>query len=144
MVEHILDDTGFLCGIHRLLAPGGRLYLTVPAYQWLWSPEDDLAGHCRRYSLGGICRVVEGAGFQIEFPTCFFTFLPLPILLVRVLPYRLGAVRRDAHARSDHKELDGVGGRLLQQVMSWEVGRIRQGRACSLGGSCLVVARKLE
>ena len=144
VVEHIQDDTGFLRGVHRLLAPGGRLYLTAPAYQWLWSPEDDLAGHYRRYTLGGLCRVAERAGFQVEFPTCFFTFLPLPILLVRVLPYRIGAVRRGAHARSDHKKLDGPGGRVLQQVMRWEAGRIRKGRACSFGGSCLVVARKPE
>lgn len=144
VVEHIQDDAGFLHGIHRLLAPGGRLYLTVPAYQWLWSPEDDLAGHYRRYSLGGISRVVERAGFQVEFPTCFFTFLPLPILLVRVLPYRVGAVRRGTHERSEHKKLDGPGGRLLQEVMRWEAGRIRKGLACPFGGSCLVVARKPE
>ena len=142
VVEHIPDDIGFLQGIHRLMLPGGRLYLTVPAYNWLWSPEDDLAGHCRRYTLGAISRVVESAGFEVEFPTCFFTFLPLPILLVRVLPYRLGLVHRETHSKSDHKKLTGPGGRLLQQVLRWEAGRIRDGRPIRFGGSCLVVARK--
>lgn len=142
VVEHIQDDAGFLRDIYRLLTPGGRLYLTVPAHQWLWSPEDDLAGHCRRYTLATLRTVVERAGLQVDFATYFFTFLPLPILLVRVLPYRLGAVHRTAHAASDHKKLDGPGGRLLQRIMAWELERIRHGTSCPSGGSCLLVARK--
>ena len=67
VLEHIPDDAGSLGGVHRLLAPGGgRLYLTVPAYPWLWSPEDELSGHCRRYTLAGLRRVVERAGSSGE------------------------------------------------------------------------------
>src|SRR4051794_12833929 len=39
VLEHIRDDGGFLNGLHELLIPEGRLYLTVPAYQSLWSGE---------------------------------------------------------------------------------------------------------
>jgi SAM-dependent methyltransferase len=141
VLEHIEDADGFLRSIHRLLAPGGRLYLTVPAYQWLWSHEDDLAGHYCRYTLPALMRVLERAGFQVEFPTYFFSFLPLPILAARVLPYRLGA-RPTTHDSSDHKDLNGPGGGVLKRIMDWEIGRLENGQACPFGGSCLVAARK--
>ena len=32
-----------------LIIPEGRIYLTVPAFNWLWSSEDEHAGHHRRY-----------------------------------------------------------------------------------------------
>jgi SAM-dependent methyltransferase len=50
VLEHIPDDIGFLRQIHSLMKPGGRIYITVPAYQWLWSHEDSNAGHARRYT----------------------------------------------------------------------------------------------
>jgi SAM-dependent methyltransferase len=142
VLEHVQDDGGLLSGVHRLLTPGGRLFLTVPAYQWLWSPEDDLAGHCRRYSLSGLRRVVERAGFQVEFATYFFAFLLLPILGVRVLPYRLGLIRRKHHETSDHNQPGGAAGRVLQHFMRREAEHLRQGRPRHFGGSCLLVARK--
>jgi len=142
VLEHIPDDAGLLRTVHRLLAPDGRLYLTVPAYQWLWSPEDELAGHCRRYTLDGLRRVVERAGFQVEFATYFFTFLPLPILGARVMPYRLGLVHRKDHKISEHMKSDSRGVRLLQPILRWEVDSLRNGRTLWCGGSCLLVARR--
>src|SRR5207249_3972828 len=50
VVEHIKDDVGFLKQARSYLQPGGRLYLTVPAYQALWSGEDVYAEHFRRYT----------------------------------------------------------------------------------------------
>ncbi|MEZ5287791.1 MAG: hypothetical protein R2712_23915 [Vicinamibacterales bacterium] len=42
-------------------SPGGRLYITVPAFQSLWSNEDAIAGHHRRYRLAALRRLVEDA-----------------------------------------------------------------------------------
>src|SRR5271166_1907947 len=39
VLEHIADDLGALRHIHDRLAPGARLYLTVPAYSLLFSAE---------------------------------------------------------------------------------------------------------
>lgn len=44
VLEHIEDDRGVLRRLASLVRPGGRLYVTVPAYQWLWSGEDVLGG----------------------------------------------------------------------------------------------------
>ena len=145
VVEHIRDDAGFLAGINRLIVPGGRVFITVPAYQWLWSGEDILAGHARRYTVRTLRRLLESTGYAVEFATYFFGFLPLPILLRRVLPYRLGLapkrITEDA-VRSDHEIGHDLIGRILQVLTKRELSRIAEQRPLRVGGSCMAVARK--
>jgi|SRR5208283_1241066 len=145
VVEHIPDDIAFLAGINRLLIPGGRLYVTVPAYQWLWSGEDTLAGHFRRYTISTLRRLLEKAGYSVEFATYFFAFLPLPILFRRALPYRLGCasrtVAKDA-VRSDHELSHPLVGRIMDTLSRRELSKIAELRPLRMGGSCLAVARK--
>jgi SAM-dependent methyltransferase len=145
VVEHIRDDSGFLAGIRRLVTPGGRVYLTVPAYQWLWSGEDILAGHSRRYTVPTLSRLLENAGYRVEFATYFFGFLPLPILGRRVLPYRLGLASKkvaEGDLRSDHELGHPLLDRILQTLTRRELSRIAERRPLRFGGSCLAVARK--
>jgi SAM-dependent methyltransferase len=145
VIEHIGDDSGFLAEINRLVIPGGRVYITVPAYQWLWSGEDILAGHSRRYTVPALRRLLENAGCAVEFATYFFSFLPLPILLLRVLPYRLGLASKeiaDSDVRSDHDPGNPLVERLLQKLTRRELSRIAGLRPLRFGGSCMVVARK--
>jgi hypothetical protein len=49
-----------------VLRPGGRLLLSVPAYQWAWTDHDVRAGHHRRYTRPRLRRAVEGAGFTVD------------------------------------------------------------------------------
>lgn len=146
VVEHIQDDLGFLTTIHRLLKPGGRVYLTVPAYQWLWSEEDTLAGHARRYTANSMRGLLERAGYSVEFVTYFFFFLPLPVLLRRALPYRLGIApkkMREDSVRADHEIGSPLAKRVLDTLTGWESSRIAKGLPMWTGGSCLAVARKV-
>ena len=85
VLEHIDDDRAVLQQLATLIAPGGRLYVTVPAYQWLWSTEDAISGHHRRYTTRGLARVIRAAGFTVEFSSYLFWPLPLPILLLRAI-----------------------------------------------------------
>jgi hypothetical protein len=145
VIEHIRDDCGFLARLNRLVIPGGRVYITVPAYQWLWSNEDILAGHFRRYRLPGLRCVLNEAGYEIDFATYIFSFLPLPILFRRVLPYRLGLGSRKAPGAAvgaDHEVGHPMARHILRALARWEVSRIAKQRPLALGGSCLVVARK--
>ena len=99
----------------------GRVYSpgTVPCHPWLWSPEDDAARHCRRYTRSGLARVLRNARFEVEYLTCFFWFLPLPVLLLRVLPGWLG-VRAAPSAKSARREHAGAGGVLVRSA-DWAV-----------------------
>jgi SAM-dependent methyltransferase len=144
VVEHIADDRAFMAAIHRLTAPEGRVYVTVPAFQWLWSAEDELAGHARRYTLAGLRHLMEEAGYRVELATYFFGFLPGPVLLQRTLPYRLGSQARigEAAVRADHGGGNGAARAVLRSLTGRELSRIAAGKRVRIGGSCLMVATK--
>jgi SAM-dependent methyltransferase len=141
VLEHIEDDAGFLRALHRLLAADGRLYLTVPAYAFLWSDEDVEAGHFRRYRLGQLRRLLERTGFVLELGSYFFSPLPLPILVTRALRSRLG-VRRAQTSASHEQEHAGRGWAVLQRVLDLELAQLRKGRTLPVGSSSLAVARR--
>ena len=144
VLEHVEDERGFLRRVHAAFKPQGRLYLTVPARQLLWSAEDDAAGHYRRYSPGSMRAALQGAGFDIEFLTTIFWLLPVPIFLFRSLPSRMG-IRRDkelTHARAEHLTSAGPLRAAVEWLQSAELVAIRSRRAALFGASLLVAARK--
>jgi SAM-dependent methyltransferase len=146
VVEHIEDDANFLRTIHGLLMERGRVYLTVPAYSWLWSDADVRAGHYRRHTIDSVERLLTSAGFEVEFSTYFFRFLPLPIFLFRALPFRLGFAKNritDMNTvRRAHTGANGMKEDMVQRVLAPEIRRINESRPMYFGGSCLVAASK--
>lgn len=144
VLEHMADDRAFLTDLHRRLRPGGRLYVTVPAYASLWSAEDVYAGHHRRYDRRSLGRALGETGFECEYLGHFFWILPLPIALLRVLPSRLGLRRGapDAETAAREHGADGaVAGRLLSVALAWEPRAVAAGRTIPFGGSLLCVAQ---
>jgi SAM-dependent methyltransferase len=69
------DDKASLASIQRKLAPGGRILLTVPANQWMWSAHDAVHHHHRRYSKRTLQQVVAEAGLQVHRISYFNTLL---------------------------------------------------------------------
>jgi SAM-dependent methyltransferase len=65
VVEHCEDDALAVAELARVLAPGGRMLLSVPAYQWAWTDHDVRAGHHRRYTSPEVERLVERAGLKV-------------------------------------------------------------------------------
>src|SRR5215510_12694626 len=65
VLEHVDDDQGFVAELRRILRPGGLVYLTVPAHQWLWSITDVEAGHFRRYSTRQLRLLFVEGGFDV-------------------------------------------------------------------------------
>ena len=144
VLEHVEHDEAFLRNAHRYLSDIGRIYITVPAYGWLWSNEDEAAGHCRRYSRSSLSRTLNRSGFDMVYTTYFFHFLPFPAFLLRALPYRLG-LRTDpptiGSACAEHT-LGPFASAILGPLMHRELHRIHLGGTVPFGGSCLAVASK--
>ena len=62
VIEHVEDDVGLVREYVDKVAPGTRFIVTVPAFMWLWSGQDVLFEHFRRYTLAGIERVLRAVG----------------------------------------------------------------------------------
>ena len=144
VLEHIENDINFLMELSAYLKPEGMLYITVPAYELLWTHEDIIAGHYRRYNLRKISDILQQAGFKVLFKSYFFSFLPVPILLFRSLPFKLGFRKKmDQPKLSDeHSQKKGVSGRILDIILKLEKGRLENLKRILFGGSCIIVAKK--
>ena len=143
VLEHIEDDRRFVRDLGDVIRPGGVLYLTVPAFSWLWSMSDVDAMHYRRYTRRSLTEVLAGT-FDVLYSTCVFQRLVPLLALLRAIPYRLGLGRpivEHAYEREhavEHHRLSRVLGRLLEH----EVAAIASGRSLVVGSSLLVVARR--
>lgn len=90
LLEHLDDEAPALKEIHRICRPGGYLFVTVPAYRCLWSKHDDVLGHCRRYTAGGIVKTIRASGFEVLRSSYVVTSVFLPAALFRILRRALG------------------------------------------------------
>lgn len=64
VVEHIEDDVAALEAMAECLAPGGKILITVPAHQWMWSAHDVVNHHHRRYSKKTLAAAIARAGLS--------------------------------------------------------------------------------
>ena len=64
--EHVEDHETVARESFRVLRPGGRLLLAVPAGMALWSGHDVALGHVRRYERDDLVALVEGSGFVVQ------------------------------------------------------------------------------
>jgi SAM-dependent methyltransferase len=138
VIEHLQDDRAALRELRRVLAPGGALLVTVPAYQWLWSGHDVVNHHHRRYSRATLRRAARDAGWDCEHATHFNSLL-LPVAIA------LRALDR-LHARATESSLDlwvppAPLNWLLQQPLNLEAALIGRGVTIPAGLSLLAVLR---
>ncbi len=148
VIEHVEADVDLLRGAHRILRRGGVLAVTVPAYDALWSAEDVVAGHHRRYTLSKLRDVLVGSEFEVAYSTYFFAPLTLPLFFARSLRYRLGlrdtsgadsAARIESDAARQHTP-NPVARRVIAGLLAPETKRIGMGRSIPFGTSCLAIA----
>ena len=144
VIEHIEQDRRFLEQNAPLLAPGGKLYLTVPCHQWLWSRADIDAGHFRRHTRDSLRTLLEGL-FEIDYLSYFFRPLVLPQYLLRALPFRFGIGSNGGvmSTEAEHGSGNGVAVRVLNHLLDQEAQIVAEDRSIGFGASCLVAATRL-
>jgi SAM-dependent methyltransferase len=143
VIEHIDDDAGALSEMHRVLRPGGRMLVTVPAFPFLWSAHDEVNRHFRRYVRPQLEERVRQAGLRPARVTYFNAFLFPAVAAVRVLRLnRLGGNRRQEQ-RSDFTLSHGrqLGNRALTRLFGAEAPVVAR-RDLPFGVSLLCLAVK--
>ncbi len=147
-VEHCPDDLAVLRECWRVTRPGGHLLVTTPAFMWLWSHNDVLNRHQRRYTARELSERIEQAGYQTRFIS-YNNFLVFPLAALLILMRRWLGRRPDL--ASPHFDADAYQvemeptapwlNRLLSAVGQIEAALLRK-TALPIGTSILALAQR--
>jgi len=66
VLEHIENDLEVLKSIYNHLPNNSKIFIYVPALNWLWTDLDDNVNHYRRYSRKTLKNTLEKAGFKVN------------------------------------------------------------------------------
>jgi SAM-dependent methyltransferase len=83
--EHIERDDLAAAHLFRIMKPGAKAILEVPAGPDLYDDYDKLLKHYRRYSPDSFCHLLNGAGFQINYMSHLGFFLYPGFWLIKQL-----------------------------------------------------------
>jgi SAM-dependent methyltransferase len=137
VLEHISEDETVLEQFRLALKDGGGVVLCVPQHPSLWSSQDDLAQHQRRYRRGELEAKLRIAGFTVLYTTSFMTVL-LPLLwFARRRKHSKAVPLAQAHSELAPHPLMNT---LLGGLLAIERALLRTGARLPIGSSRLVVA----
>ena len=136
VVEHLDDDIAGLGEMRRVLRPGGRALLFVPAFMFLWGVQDDISHHRRRYTIPELRERLSEAGLTVERATYANITFFLPILFGRLL-MRLTGIRPASENNITIGALNGLLGGIFGAESWW-----LQKMSFPFGVSIVCVARR--
>lgn len=139
VIEHLEDDVGALRAMRDLLAPGGRLVVTVPALDLLWGKHDVVNGHFRRYARPLLEQRLGQAGFAVDYASYFNTILFPVVAAVRVARRLLPG--EEPTPTSDFRLPPAPVNQLLTRLFGLEARAMRR-RPLPIGSSLVAVAHR--
>ena len=145
IIEHIDDDKAASCEIWRVLKPGGRLFVTVPAFPSLWSEHDEALHHHRRYTVPRLRDLFQRVGLSVDKISYTVTALFGPVWAYRQISNfadRLGAKKReDGEKKANLVSFSQPVNAALLALSQWET-RLVRSRSLPFGVTVVCVARK--
>lgn len=140
VLEHIEEDDEVLTQVHRALVPNGLIFITVPQHQWLWSAVDEYACHIRRYSAKELHHKISNNGFEILYSSSFVSLLLPAMYLSRIFNRNVPNINmKDIAGLNVHPILN----KIFDRIMRLELIIIRAGFTLPVGGSRMIVAKKI-
>jgi len=135
VLYHVDDDAAALAEFRRVLRPGGRMIVNVPAYRWLWSYHDTAVHSRRRYGRAELLGKLRAAGF-VGARATFWNALPFPLVVARrkLLPAPAGG----SDVRLYPPPIEAA----FNAAMAFEHGWIRAGGRWAWGSSIFACAEK--
>jgi SAM-dependent methyltransferase len=103
VIEHIEDDIKAIEEIHRVLKLNGKYFLTVPAFQSLWSNHDVINHHFRRYRKNQFNKLIVNNKLKIKYSTYFNFWLFIPISIVRFILNNIPRKKNSDSTGSDNE-----------------------------------------
>lgn len=92
-------DRQALREFHRVLKPAGKIYLRLPAYQWMYANHDRCSLTFRRYRRSDLVARVENAGFRILKASYANFFLFPALAFKRLVLERFGILSNSSDLR---------------------------------------------
>jgi SAM-dependent methyltransferase len=141
VLEHIQNDQVAADWIVNRLRPGGILFLTVPAYQWLFSEHDVALHHFRRYNVHTIGRLLSSNLniLRSGYFNCILFPIAAALRLTRIL-FSTWAHRSEFQPRKCSSKLPIFLDRLFRDVLKMEIRLITRGVDFPFGLSVFCVA----
>ncbi|MBT8328040.1 MAG: class I SAM-dependent methyltransferase [Bacteroidia bacterium] len=142
VIEHIEDDKLAISEVNRVLRKDGHYYITVPAFQFLWSNHDVVNHHYRRYTKRNLNSLFSS--FKITYSSYFNFWLFFPIAMVRFVLNLLPKSKNKQSSGSDNEVLSSSG--LLNSIVKFifksERHFLRQGIRFPVGVSIMSIGTK--
>ena len=131
VLEHVDDDVGLLKEYIAKTKPGTKFFITVPAFEFLWSAHDDFLEHRRRYTIGSLEQAIVSAGAKPQSMHYYFGSIFPAAALVRLWQRS----RKADH--SDMKPSHPVVNWILRKVCTLERSWMRLNRIGGLSVVCM-------
>ena len=133
VLEHVADDCQLLSElVGDLVSPGGRVLVSVPAWQCLFTRHDVMLGHCRRYRPRQLQALASSVGLELLASGGLFHGL----LPVRVAA-KLGELSRGVRSKpAPGATVDYA----ATGIADWHAGKL----ATTLVGACLATDTRVS
>jgi len=133
VLEHVEDDVALLMEYADTMPNDGKILITVPAFQFMWSGHDVFLEHYRRYTIKTIEKTITDAGLKPIKSRYFFGSLFPVIAAIRLIKYK------EIHeSRSELKLYSGWFNKVLIVIHDFErISVFRFNKAFGLSVFCL-------
>jgi hypothetical protein len=105
VIEHVEESHEFLQQYVVPVASGTRFFVTVPAFQFMWSQHDEYLGHFRRYTRSSLVALLESVGLQVERIGYYYCFLFPLVWMQRKLLRATHRKRENSSLMTKHSQL---------------------------------------
>ena len=124
VLEHVEDDAAAIREINRVTKKGGKVILTVPAFQMLWSRRDVQCHHHRRYLRDDFRTRVRKGGFKV----LKSTYINLPLFFPLFMMVKAGRLssKQAPSIRMDYALVPPPINRILSRVVEYEAKMLRR------------------
>ncbi len=115
-LEHLEFDEKALANWFSILKPGGRILIFVPAYMFLWSEQDVVNFHFRRYTRSNLAAKMQKAGFEVTRKGYWNFGVFFPTAIFRVLQRMKNKISPSKEAKD---QLSGFSPTTNKMLISW-------------------------